>query len=54
MVFIFGVRFSMAGGRGRFSTIDGDVVFSVGELVVIWSNGVFVRVKGDGEGGYTI
>ena len=48
MVLIFGVRFSMAGARGRFSTMDDDAVFSAGDLVVIRSNGDFVRVKGEG------
>ena len=48
VVIIFGVRFLMAGARGRFSTMDDDAVFSAGDLVVIRSNGDFVRVKGEG------
>jgi len=45
MLVVFGVHFSMAGGRVRVSTMDDDVVFSVGG---------FVRVKGGDEGGDTI
>ena len=45
MVVVFGVHFSMAGARVRVSTMDYDVVFSVGD---------FLRMKGGDEGGDTI
>jgi len=45
MVVVFGAHFSMVGTRACVSTMDDDVVFSVGD---------FVKVKGGDEGGDTI